>query len=103
VYPELAGKEYGEVRRQFGGAAVCGYIRASKQQGSGGSSSRGRAKVHINCHDNHELEAGDQVVLVAPCIAGIKLLQQPIKAEQVGAVAVTPGAAAGAVHSTATC
>jgi hypothetical protein len=72
-YPALNGETIDKARRRFAGATVCGYIRAGK--------------AHINCNTTQKLEQGDQLVLVAPCSSGIKLLQQPWEVELVGGAA----------------
>lgn len=55
-FPELAGKTFGQARRAFDDAVLCGYMREGKDR---------QPELHVNCKDSDILEGTDRVIALS--------------------------------------
>ena len=55
-FPEFSGRTFGEARRAFDDAVLCGYVRENPA---------GQPDMHVNCRDSDVLEDGDRVIALS--------------------------------------
>ena len=63
-FPEFSGRTFGEARRAFNDAVLCGYVRETPA---------GQPDMHVNCPDSDVLQDGDRVIALSQTGGGAPL------------------------------